>query len=644
MRKALLLSLSLLCVLVVSNAQTTYLKTAPSSLKKSYQKALDLYKNNQYPKAQKAFEKLIKKSPQFIDAYIILGSIHFDLDQSIESERYFVKALGLDSNYMPKVYYTLSLVNYSNQKYSDAHKNIKKFLQLEQMNKDLISKANKKLKTFHFADSATRNPVISKSTPLSFINSDFSEYLPSLTADGRTMVFTRKINNDNEDLFISYKQDDGQWTSPVDIIELNTSFNEGAPAISPDGNTLVFVSCDRKESHGGCDLYISYKTDKGWSPAANFGDKINSPAYETQPCFSDNGKILVFCSNRIGGLGGRDLWLSFKNKDNTWVKPINLGPDINTPENEECPFLHSDNKTLYFSSDGHPGMGDKDIFMSRMKTLTQWSTPINIGFPINSPLDESSFVAFSSGNKALIASDKSFVGMKDKKQLQYINLDIYEIDIPNHVQPIPSCFVKLKVLDAISQLPLMATIEIYRLQDKKVFFSDKLNNTGSKLISLPGDAEYFISITHPDYTLISENIICTRNTTFNPQLQIYTLFPIEKYEQNTILKNVLFETASANLKEESYFELNKLVEILQHKVQFKIHILGHTDNIGEDIDNLKLSDLRAKSVANYLISKGIISSRISSEGKGELLPVANNDTEEGRALNRRTEFSLKKIE
>lgn len=644
MRKVSLTSFVLCCFVAYATSQVTYLKTASSSLKKSYQKALNFYKSNQYPKAQKAFEKILKKSPTFIDANIILGSIHFDLNDWEPAEKYFQKAIELDKDYQPKVFYTLSICNYSNQHFSEAHHNIKEFLKLEQKNSELISKANKRLITFQFADSASRNPVATKSTSLSNINSDFSEYLPSVSADGKTIVFTRKINNDNEDLFISYLLDEGQWTTPKDIEELNTPYNEGAPALSPDGNTLVFVSCDRKESYGGCDLFISYKTENGWSPAANFGDKINSPAYETQPCLSDNGKMILFCSNRIGGFGGKDIWLSFKNKENSWVKPINLGPDINTSENEECPFLHSDGKTLYFSSDGHPGMGKKDIFMSRMKSLNSWTKPLNIGYPINSPLDESSFAAFTKGDKALMASDKSFVGMKDPNQLKYINLDIYEFDIPSMVQPISSCYIKLKALDAVTQKPLQANVHLYRLQDKKVFFTEKLNPTGLKQIALPGDDEYFVSISHPGYNLISEKITCNINSSFNPLLQIFNLVPIEKPEKTTILKNVLFESASANLRTESSFELNILVDLLKSNSNYKIHIVGHTDNVGSESDNMILSTQRAEAVAQYLIQNGISSARITSEGKGESQAITSNDSEEGRSLNRRTEFTLRKSE
>ncbi|MCC6817157.1 MAG: PD40 domain-containing protein [Saprospiraceae bacterium] len=623
------------------HTQVVNFKNANNSQKKSYQKALQLYRSDQYEKAKISFEKLIKKYPEFIDAQLMLGSIYFDLKEAQKAEIYFNKVLALDKDYNPKVYYTLSLCNYYTQKYDQAYSNLKEFLSREKINHDLIEKGKKNLITFRFADSATRHPVENISYPLANLNSSNSEYLPSLTADGRTIVFTRKINDYNEDLFISYLNDQNQWETPQPIKDLNTTYNEGAPALTPDGNTLVFVSCDRKESYGGCDLFISHKTENGWSAAANFGNKINSPAYETQPCFADNGRVLLFTSNRVGGYGGRDIWMTLKNANNTWITPFNLGPDINTTGDEECPFLHQDGITLFFSSDGHPGMGKKDIFMSKMKTFTTWTIPQNIGYPINSPLDESSFVAYSNGKKALMASDKSFVGIYKSEDLKKLNLDLYEFDIPNFVQPTLSCFLKFKVVDSKTKNPISANVAIYRVKDKKVFFSDQLNATGIKQISLPGDDEYFINITHPNYYLYSDNFQCNSNGRFNILTQEYNLISAQITEVPIVLKNVLFEVNSADLKEESYFELTKLLSFLKEKKDYNVQIIGHTDNQGSHETNLILSGKRADRVLNYLVQNGIAKERITSIGKGETESVSSNDSERGRSLNRRTEFILK---
>lgn len=616
------------------------LKTVSSSVNKMYQKGIKLYKSNEYDKARKTFEKILKKEPKFIDANILLASIEFEVGQFEAAEKYFNKALSLNSEYQSKVFYTLAICNYSNQHYSDAFQNMSIFLNKEKENQDLIKKAKTKLITYRFSDSATRNPVPFNPISIPNVNSDFSEYLPSLTADGKTMVFTRKIFNENEDLFICYKSDDGFWSVPESLSEINTPLNEGAPSISQDGNTLIFVSCDRMEGFGGCDLYISNKKNNKWSIPVNLGEKINTPAYETQPCISENGNLIFFCSNRVGGYGGRDLWMSSKNSNNSWRKPVNLGPTINTPNNEECPFLHQDGVTLFFSSDGHPGMGNKDIFYSKYIGTNSWSSPINFGYPVNSPLDESSFVAYFDGTKALITSDKLFLKERDPNKLKYKNLDLYEFVLPEDRRPIASCYLKFEVLDVVANKPLAATIEIFRLHDQKIFFTETLSNNGVKLISLPGGEEFAINITHPEYQMISDQFNCLSNTVFYPELKIWKMNPLHTISKPTILKNIFFETGSALLKSESYFELDKLVQILQKQKEYKILISGHTDNIGNVQDNLTLSESRAKSVTAYLISKGVNAERLSAKGIGESEPIDSNSTEEGRQKNRRTEFLL----
>lgn len=615
------------------------LKTVKSSLKSKYDKALKLYQLNKYSEAQNSFEKIIRKEPNFIDAYLILASLHFDQHHFTEAEYNFQKVIELNNEYNPKVYYTYSLANYNNRHYDLAYANIQKFIQLEKSNNDLLEKARIKMITFRFADSAVRHPVAFNPIPVSTINSDFSEYLPSLTADGKTMVFTRKIFNDQEDLFVSYKSEDGKWSTPESLDEINTPLNEGAPSISADGNTLVFVCCDRREGLGGCDLYISKKKNNKWGPAVNMGEKVNTPAYESQPCISDNGNMLIFCSNRVGSIGKKDLWITVKSKSNGWIKPINLGPVINTAMDEECPFLHQDGKTLYFSSNGHPGIGQKDIFYSKLIATNQWSTPTNLGYPLNSPLDESSFVAYFDGSKAMMASDRSFQYTTDPNTLKNINLDIFEFDIPETDRPVSSCYLDLVVLDSKTETPLQAQIDLFQIATNKNFLSEQLNTSGRKLVSIPGHNEYAINISYPNYHLISDQFICNSNTAFHPERKIWKMTEIDN--KPVILKNIFFTTNSANIKEESFFELDHLVQLLQLHSQNDVMIIGHTDNVGSDADNEVLSAKRASAVADYLVSKGINRQRISSVGMGEKKPIADNNSEAGRELNRRTEFILK---
>ncbi len=616
------------------------LKSASSSLKKSYQKALKLYQTNNYTEAIDAFQKIIKKNAHFIDANLMLGSIHYDQGNFIQAEAYFQKVVELNPVYLNKIYYTLALTNYENFHFDSAYHNILRYLSREKDNQELILKSQKLAKTFRFADSCYKHPSTFEPIPIQEVNSDFSEYLPSLTADGNTMVFTRKINNDNEDLFISYRATNGSWSNPQSLDDINTLHNEGSPSISPDGQSLIFVSCDRPNSFGGCDLYLSNYHQGHWSIPVNMGDVINTPAYETQPCLTDNGKVLIFTSNRVGGYGGLDLWMTTKNSKNHWTNPVNLGNKVNSTGNEQCPFLHQDGKTLFFNSDGHLGIGQQDLFYCKLVgNKNIWSEPVNLGYPINTPKKESSLIVTYDGHKAIMASDRSFMKEQNQKKLKYINIDLYEFELPEFLRPKKSCYISFEVLDNQSNKHIPAHIELLGINNNQIFYNGLIKEGRNNLISLPGSVDYAINISHPGYILISDQFKCETGTPFNPEKKIWYLQAIES-DKSFILRNVFFNTNSYLLLPESEFELNHLVELLQNNNLYHILITGHTDNIGADQENIALSQKRAKAVENYLIQKGVDASRISSQGLGEAKPIATNDTEEGRQQNRRTEFTL----
>ena len=617
------------------------LKTAPEKQVKAYKKAVAAYRQNKYDDAIKLFEKIIKSEPKFIDAHILLGSVFFEKKTYSSAEKSFNDAIKLDSTYQIKVFYTLALCNYELEHFTEAKNNMGKYLALETQNQELIAKAKRRYVTYKFTDSAVSHPI--NYHPLNFkvMNSDFSEYLPSLTADGNTMVFTRKIFQENEDLFISTRDEGGNWSVPESMDEINTVFNEGAPAISPDGNTLVFTSCDRKESYGGCDLFISKKENGKWSQAVNLGDKINTPAYESQPCFGDNGNLIFFCSNRTGSIGGKDIWFSYRQEDRSWAKPLNLGPAINTIDNEECPFLHPNGLTLYFSSDGHPGMGAKDVFYSEKVGANKWKTAINLGYPLNSKGDESSFILNYRGDTGYIASDKDFKELDPKNKNLQKNLDLFEFALPEALRPNPSSYLYISVTDRKTNLPVQAQLKVFKLGQKEKFYTGKTNQEGKSLISLPTNEIYAIDLYHPDYMMHSEQFNCTEiRTAYRPLRLTISMDKIKETNAPMVLKNIFFESGSAVLRSESDFELNQLFELLKNKNIAKVIITGHTDNIGQKEDNLLLSQNRAKAVVQAMIQKGIEPTRLVSEGKGESQPIADNNTEEGRQNNRRTEIKI----
>jgi outer membrane protein OmpA-like peptidoglycan-associated protein/tetratricopeptide (TPR) repeat protein len=625
-----------------TNAQNpVYRKDAPKSSLKLYESGVDAYRINLYEKAKTYFEKALNKSPGFIDAELQLASVCFDLNDFSCAEIHFQNVIRLDSLFNKKVFYTLALTQYQLDKFHTAEENLSNYLSSEIKNPDLLSKAKLLMKSIHFADSATTHPVEIKPMLLQSLNSEFSEYMPTLTADGKTAVFNRRNFHNDEDLYITYYSE-SDWSEPQPIAELNSPENEGSPALSPDGHTLIFTICNNRFSLGGCDLYISDYIDEHWSEPFNLGENINTSAYESNACFADNGNSIYFCSNRKGTIGGYDLWVSKRKKDHSWSVPKNLGPTINTPGNEVSPFMHPNGITLYFSSDYPPGMGGRDLFYSTQDETGNWKTPINLGYPVNSKGDESSFIVFPDGKKAWMASDKKY--FQNSQLKNYTNLDLYEMFLPSSLQVKPATYVQINVTDSMSGKPIKSHITVFDLSNNKKFYDGYNYKAETLLISLPTGADYGLHIYNKDYLFIPEQFQSTEEKKqYDPLIINKKLIPIDHIlSRSTILKNIFFETGSAILRKESKFELDAMISFLNDNPDLQLKITGYTDDVGQEKDNLLLSEQRALSVINYLQSHGIQKERLQSEGKGETNPIDNNQTETGRQNNRRIEFSIRK--
>ncbi|MCC7506528.1 MAG: PD40 domain-containing protein [Saprospiraceae bacterium] len=592
-------------------------------------------------RAIREFERALEIDSMFIDAQIGWANAHYDARHWAEAERGYERAQHLAADYDPIVPFYLALAEWQQEKYAETSAHLDNFLASGVKNADLVSRATRLRDNARFAAEAVKRPVPFK--PVSVgngVNTPAHEFPPVLTADGETMIFTRNAG-DNEDFYLS-RRVNGQWQTAEAMTEVNTYLNEGAEALSADGSWLVFTGCNRRNdgSQGSCDLYWSQLKSTGWTKPAPFSAVINSPDWEAQPTISSDGKTLIFSSNRPGGQGGKDLWFTVRQSGGKWSAPQNFGAGINTPNDEEMPFFHPDGQTLYFVSNGLPGMGESDIYYVRRQPNGVWGKPENLGYPINTKSSEGGLTVSLDGRTAYFAANRPGGAG---------GYDIYQFDMPEQARPQAVTYVKAKVTDAATAYPIQAKVEITDLATGQLYQSVTTKTDGSFLACLPAGKDYALAVSKEKYLFHSENFNLLETATFEkPFLLNIALQPIPALAEDgtlsapagkpVVLRNVFFETGSAELRPESAAELDRLAALLAETPGLRIQISGHTDHVGDDRSNLTLSENRAKAVYNYLIAKGIAAQRLRFKGFGESQPVAPNDTDEGRAQNRRTEF------
>ena len=627
-------------------AQVRELQSSNKKALKYFNSGKNAYESRNDELAIIDLKKSIEADPNFIDPYIILGTIYYDLKNFNTAIEYFTKAISINPRYTSTLYYSLGSALLKLGEYDQALQAYNDFFAFGKAHPELEKIARRDLINCEFGAKAVKMPVPFNPVNLgASINTDEHEYFPAITADEQTLLFTRNRRDDTsvkgsqEDFYISTKEEE-KWKSAFNMgLPINTPMNEGAPTLSADGNTLIFTACEvyneygpGRNGFGSCDIFYARKNGSNWSRPANMGQPINTAKWESQPSFSSDGKTIYFVSSRMGGLGDADIWMSQLTEEGTWGNPVNIGAKVNTEGKEESVFIHSDNQTLYFASNGHPGMGGMDLYISKMGENGEWETPVNLGFPINTFRDENSLLVGASGEVAYFASDREGGAG---------GLDIYSFEMPAQHRPLLVTYMKGKVYDSQSKKPLEAMFELIDLETGKVIVESFSNpGNGEFLVSLPVNKDYALNVSKNGYLFYSENFaLKEKGTVTRPTKKDIPLQAIKEGEV-VVLKNVFFETASAGLKEESKVELNKLVTFLVKNPGIKIEIGGHTDNVGDKKSNITLSNSRGKSVYDYLVKNNISSDRLSYKGYGDAIPVANNDTPEGRAQNRRTEFKV----
>ncbi len=611
--------------------------------KKNYELRKDI-------EAEKLLNKALQEDPTFVEAHSALAYLLMEKRRIPEAMEHFQKAIDINPKFFPRNYYDLALAQLLTAKYADAQKNFESFLKFERINPSTKEQAQQYLKNAKFGVEAIKNPQPFKPVNVGpGINTSNYEYFPALTADGKTFLFTRNIRKgegvdapQNEDFFIS-KKVNNEWQTANPITSVNTMGNEGAPTLSADGQFMFFASCmeitgdygsSERKGYGSCDIFYSQKVDGRWSTPVNAGQQINTRNWETQPSFSSDGKTLYFIRGTVArdGIKNPDIYSSTIGTDGKFAEPIRLSDVINTPFKEESVFIHPDNQTLYFSSEGHPGMGGLDIFMSKRQADGSWGTPVNLGYPINTLTDENSLLVDANGKLAYFASER---------EGGFGGLDIYQFELPESVRPEKITYVKGLTYNAKTKVPTDAAFELIDLETQQSVTSAYSNSAGEFLVTLTSNHNYLVNVSKPGFLFYSDNFsLKDKVADYNKPYQLQ--IPLQPIDTGIIeLKNIFFDVNKWDLKNESKAELQKIISFLKTNASLKIEFSGHTDNSGDKVFNKTLSNNRAKAIYDYVIEKGgIAPARLSYKGYGDTKPKAPNDTPENKAKNRRTELKV----
>ena len=627
----------------ISYPQERPLSTENQKAEKLFYSAYERYQVKDFSTAHSDLKKAISADPRFTEAFILQGDIYSEEQQPDKAIESYQGAINAGKPFAPVLYTILANIQLNRGLYGDAQSNFLRFLESGDPSEKRKMQAELGLKACAFALRQIANPV--PYAPVNMgdsINSRFDDYVNAITADDALFYLTRKNkktpesldqSQDFEEDFYFSSRHDSLWIKATPLgAPVNTFGNEGALSISPDGKYLFFAACGRPDGYGSCDLYWAKRTEDRWSTPQNLGTAVNSPQWDSQPTFSSDGKTLCFASKRAGGKGSSDIWKSILQPDGQWSDPVNLGDSINTLAEEMAPFIHPDNQTFYFSSKGHPGMGGLDLFFSRKTSDGNWGEPVNLGFPINTHANEISFIVNARGNVGYISSD--LPGGKGGH-------DIYQFPLYQEARPVLTSYLKGIVYDQVTGKKLDARFELIDLGTSKICvesLSDPV--TGEFLLVLPSEKNYALNVSKEGYLFFSENFsLIGTHSSLKPLVRNIPMKPIQIGE-SIVLKNIFFDTGHYFLKEESTTELQKLIEYLQKNPGLKIEISGHTDHVGTTQYNQELSENRAKAVYEFLIRSGIQPERVTFKGYGSSRPVDTNDTEPGRANNRRTEFKI----
>lgn len=609
------------------------------------------------------YKQALDRDPNYIEALYSASEVYADLGQPGNQIGCIMKAVGIDSTFWVTAYYRCAVALCQKERYEESVKWFDLFDKFSKGKKTRVKQDPQWRRKAMAMVSMMKHPVpFEPRYPSELIEqTPYETYWPSISLDETELVVTSRLpidtvafredptmiaridnNQTQEDLYVMTRETpESPWRPMQPIYNINTDFNEGTQAISPDGRWMFYTACGYKDSKGSCDIYFSQRTSRGWTRGVNIGAPVNTAAWESQPCFSADGKTLFFVrgSARAAYRSGNIMKAKVTGVNAQGVPLFgsveSLGDSINTQGDESHPFIHHDGKTLFFSSDTWPGVGGRDIFMSRMKDDGTWGAPHNLGYPINNVEDDEGLVVTASGTTGYYNSVRMVDGRRKREVRMF---DLYPA-----IRPRPVPFVRGYISDCGTKKSIPATILLDRMPDGENIATSRALDDGSFTIAVPGPADYLLSVNAKGYFFRSHKFSVADVEGMHGPLRLEAdevcLTPL-KMGKKIALRNIYFDTDKWEVKPESKVELEILIRVMRENPTIRVEISGHTDSRASEKHNQTLSENRARSTVNYLVDHGIDRKRFDIKGYGESQPCATNDTEEGMALNRRIEAKI----